>query len=237
MSDRLPGTAHPYRVLGFEISRELNLIALLAFALSIVSLGIQLAQALRGPELEVLPNSRVTFALYGDRGPATPAEDLDLLVNTGLTFINSGGSEQDDVIDSAYLDLTLGSAEQPRRLQYLWLHFEQLVAADDGSWRATESVSAHQLLVPGQNVVARQVSFAGFGHPPLGVGDARTGPLPWDAFRAVVEDHPAIRVHITALPLRSAKPISAECEVEMDDVDLARLAEGRWVTLFCDGGP
>ncbi|MEL6914869.1 MAG: hypothetical protein AAFP13_10235 [Pseudomonadota bacterium] len=210
-----------------RLSRELNVFAVIAFILSLFSLGWQSIAALRGAQLSVETTARVTMVKYL---PQPDHEDAFAL-NAGLTFVNSGAPTYRVAIQNILADVVFPSNGDWWRREYVWLNFEEFFLLPDGIAAAQNTSSAHPIVVPGRDQQFQQVGFYGFPTRPETCGNPRA--LRWSALREGLQETNMLAVRFRVRSADGGETATPICVLR--DIDLERLDSIRALTAYCNG--
>jgi hypothetical protein len=219
-------------VFGLKISREVNVLALIAFILSTSSLALQGWQYWRGAQVTMTVGERVN--LVRRTNPARPEVPF-LVVNARLNYLNSGAVGRDALIGDERLQVRLGDDS----FEYRWLHFELIVPDRQGLPEAKVLDGAHTFIAPGAGAASHQTTFVAFPGAPVRDGGDRppfAEAIPWGTFMLRLElglDAP-LRLRFSAVGLDGSHFVH-ECAVLMTDEVALSLRENGWATALCLG--
>lgn len=219
-----------FRFFGLTLNFEVNVLALVAFLLSIGSLGLQAIQILRGPTVTLSPGERVNLVRYSHPGNAdTPI----LLVNARLDYVNTGAVGRDAIVSSERLWIEFGDLGT---YEYRWLHFELFVSDDAGEPKNITLDGAHSFLVPGAGAATHQTTFVPFANGPVLI---RNGEKPkathvfWDDFLERIEKKQPVVLRFYALDRRGGDSYQAACTLLITPSVVSALRKVHWTSVLC----
>ncbi len=215
------------RIFGFSLSREINVIALIALFLSLSSLGWQAWTLYRGPQVELRIGDRLN--LLFESNPTRPGV-LFLKVNARLSYVNRGAVGRDAIVTNEILHIFFGE-RQP--YEYRWLHFENLLPdPEDRTAVASDATPAHDFIVPGAGVASHQTTFAAFPGAPLDDEDARAVVLAWPAFLRLVLEDASVDFVFTGIEIGGTQH-SRRCRITVTEEVVEILDTLGWMTVHC----
>jgi hypothetical protein len=215
------------RLFGFLLSREINVIALIALFLSLSSLGWQAWTLYRGPQVELRIGDRVN--LLFESNPARPGV-LFLKVNARLSYINRGAVGRDAIVTNEILHIFFG---ERKPYEYRWLHFENLLPdPKDRTAVASDATPAHDFIVPGAGVASHQTTFAAFPEAPLEDKEARAVVLAWPAFLRLVQEDASVEFVFTGIEI-GGRQHSRRCRLTVTEEMVEVLDALAWITAHC----
>jgi hypothetical protein len=101
-------TPSTWRVLGLQINRQTEFIALAAFMLSIGGVLWQVVNIARGAVVRLFPSDQIVFVSADTLDRNYPGQpDLLLLVAT-LSYVNEGNAQQNAIVRREYIHFTIG---------------------------------------------------------------------------------------------------------------------------------
>ena len=214
---------------GLKISREVNVLALIAFILSTSSLALQGWQYWRGAQVTMTVGERVNLVRHIN--PARKEVPF-LMVNARLNYLNSGAVGRDALIGDERLHVLLGDEV----FEYRWLHFELILPDQQGLPEADVQDGAHTFISPGAGAASHQTTFVAFPGSPVRHGDRPTfaEAIPWSTLLLKLELGAPLRLRFSAVGLDGSLFVH-ECAVLMTEEVKLSLRDNHWATALCLG--
>ena len=212
------------RLFGLSISREINVIALIALVLSLSSLGWQAWTLYRGPQVELRIGDRVN--LLFESNPARPGV-LFLKVNARLSYVNRGAVGRDAIVTNEIRTSRSASSSPTSSAGSI---SRTCCHATVRRWRANADFGA--LTVPGASVASHQTTFAAFPEAPLHDKDARTIVLAWPAFLRLVQEDASMRFVFKGIEIDGTQH-SRRCRFTVSEEMVEVLDALAWITAHC----
>lgn len=215
------------RLFGLRLVFEANILALLAFLLSISSLTLQGVQMLRGAQIDFSIGERVNLVHVE---PKVEDHAAILVVNARLDYVNSGAIGQGAIISRERLEIQFGE-ETP--YEYRWLHFELFVPDKTGKAKSVTEDAAHSFIVPGAGAESHQTTFVGFRDATVTTRGNKAAAVTWADFLMLLETEHPVTLRFIAMD-RLGRTYEAECIVAANATLLDTLRENKWGTALCE---
>jgi len=226
----MPNAKPTLRLFGLSLDLKVNVLALIAFLLSIGSLALQGVQILRGAKVVMSTGERVNFVRRTH--PAQP-ETPYLLVNARLDYVNTGAVGRDAIVSSERLVIQFGDLVP---YEYRWLHFELFVPDESGGPKPVTEDGAHSFPVPGGGAETHQTSFVAFRDADVRTAGAKAAAVIWVDFLRLVETERPMTLRFFAVDRRGNEYETA-CTVDLTDPMLEALRQNHWATAICEANP
>jgi len=219
--------ARAIRFFGLSLSREVNILALIAFVLSSSSLAIQGWQYYRGARVTMTVGERVNLVRVTH--PALHNVPF-LVVNARLNYLNTGALGRDAIIESERLHIGF---DDRKPFEYRWLHFELLVPDAGGGWSAMVKDGAHSFVAPGAGTASHQTTFVAFPEAPARPAeDAVSAAVTWNSFMLMLETTKALTLRFISRDIHGDE-YTYECAVMLTEGVRRALDRDGWATALC----
>jgi hypothetical protein len=216
-----------YKIFGLYLDYNINVLALIAFLLSVGSLATQAVQIIRGAQVRMYLGERINLVRY--KHPAQPEKPF-LVVNARIDYVNEGAVGRDAIISNEYVTIHFGDSIP---YEYRWLHFENIIPDKSGAPEFEIKDPAHSELIPGAGSVTHQTSFIGFRDADTFTQGAKAAAVLWVDFLSFVRKDEPMILKFFALD-RQGKKYNATCKVRFTNPVLDALEKNHWATALCE---
>jgi hypothetical protein len=219
-----------WRLLGLQIDRKTEFIALAAFVLSIGGVLWQLINFARGAVVRLFPSDQITLASADKLERNYPGQpDLLMLIAT-LSYVNEGDTGRNAVIRREYIRFSLAG----RAIEQRWYEFGSSDIQNGKPTFKRESESrpfpvnagsavSHETLFTAWEIDCDQVTSG---------CDPRKNFVTWDDFIKAIKSKNEI-VFSTASDVYSKGSVEATCVVRLRDWEIKALEDERWLAAAC----
>ena len=224
----MPENKSTITLFGLSLDLKVNVLALIALALSIGGLVLQAAQIIRGSHIIMSNGERVNFVRQVN--PAQPQAPF-LVVNARLDYVNKGAVGRDAIVSREYLTIQFGDRVPP--YEYRWLHFELFIPDESGRPKPKSIDGGHSFLVQGGGSETHQTTFVPFRDAKVRTPGAKSAAIIWNDFLTLIKMERPIILKFFAKD-RLGRSYDTECKVFLTDVMFEALQKNDWTTAICE---
>lgn len=219
-----------WRFFGLRVGRKTEVIALVAFVLSVSGVLWQVFNFARGPVVQLFPPDLVVFTSSNKLGRNYTDQENFLLVIATMAYTNEGDVGHNATIRREYAEISFGN----RTVQHRWYEFGSSDIKDK-QLDFTRDSEARPFPLNAGSATSHETLFTAWA---VSCEDADTKCNPrsnfanWDEFMRAVKSNGKVLITIRALTAAS-KIATASCEVKLRAWETDLLEREQWVTVPC----
>jgi hypothetical protein len=236
--DRKPATAslsetereQLWHILGLQIARKTEIIALAAFVLSVSSILYQIFNYARGAMVVLFPSDQIVITATDKLGRNYLGQENLLALIATMAYVNNGDTGHNAIIRREYIEFSLGD----RRIQHQWYEFGSS-DVKDGKLTFNRDSEARPSSVAAGSAVSHETLFAAWeivcdsrepGCNPVG------NFVKWGDFLNTIATTKLLSV-TTRAEIYPSKQLTASCMIHLRDWELKILQDEQWLSAAC----
>jgi len=142
-----------FKFLGLEVERKTDVLAATAFLLSVIGIGYQVLNFMRGPDVVVFPSTQLLIMPF-TYSTANTNEYVRFAAD--FAYVNKGEAGYNAIIKSEKIRFTLGTNVYEQQ----WQSFESFTSTNNGSLVSISSSIVQFQTVNGGGCVSHETLFA-----------------------------------------------------------------------------
>jgi hypothetical protein len=227
---RIPNKELTWNLFGLQVGRKTEIIALIAFVLSVSSVLWQVFIYTRGAVVRLFPTEQIVITAtdvlgrsYADRG------SLLSLIAT-MAYVNDGETGQNAIVRREYISMSLGQ----RNIEHRWYEFGSS-DIENGTLKFKRDSEARPFPAVAASATSHETLFAPWETDcTLAVQpcDSAKNFVKWDDFLAAIKINPNINF-TTSAEIYPSKKLTSACAVRLRDWEIATLEKDKWLTATC----
>jgi hypothetical protein len=227
---RIPNKELTWNLLGLQVGRKTEIIALVAFVLSVSGVLWQVYIYTRGAVVRLFPTEQIAITATDVLSRSyTDRESLLALIAT-MAYVNDGETGQNAIVRREYISMLLGQ----RNIEHRWYEFGSS-DIENGTLKFKRDSEARPFPAVAASATSHETLFAPWEIDCTLVTqpcDTAKNFVKWDDFLAAVKINPNINFTISA-EIYPSKMLAATCAVRLRDWEIAALEKDKWLTATC----
>lgn len=219
-----------WRILGLEIGRKTEILALAAFLMSATGAIWQIQNYLSGPVVHLFPSDQVVITNAQKLGRGYTSEAPLVRFIAALPYVNQGASGYNAVIRRERIQVTLAN----RVFEHRWYAF---VTSDvkDGALDVKTDSEARPFALSAGSSASHETLFAPW-EVECGSGQQQCDPsqnfLTWDVFLTNVSAVKRMEI-ITLADVYPRSVVTSRCVIVLRDWEIDVLRKEQWLSAAC----
>jgi hypothetical protein len=234
-----PGPEPLWYIFGLQIGRKTEIIALIAFVLSVSGLLLQILSNWRGAVVNLFPTDQLVITSTDKLGRNYAGKENMLAVMATMSYVNSGNVGHNAIIRRESITLSLAD----REVEHRWYEFGSS-DVKNGVLVFDRKSEAHPIPVNAASAESHETLFTAWeidcenATAPCDIGKNF---MNWADFLGAIKAKKQISVTISANVYQSNRA-SASCVVRLRDWEIQALEAQQWLAPACteisaDGRP
>jgi hypothetical protein len=219
-----------WNVFGLRVGRKTEIIALVAFVLSVSGVCWQVFNYTRGAVVRLFPTDQIVFTASEALGRNYAGESNMLALIVSMSYVNDGETGHNAIIRREYVSISIGG----RDIEHRWYEFgssdvenSALKFKRDSEARpfpaTAASATSHETLFAPWEIDCSQAA------PPC---DPGKNFITWADFISAIKTDPRIAV-TTRADVYPSKKVAASCAVRLRDWEIGVLERDHWLSAAC----
>jgi hypothetical protein len=229
-SEQIPDRELLWNLLGLQVGRKTEIIALVAFVLSVSGVIWQVFNYTRGAVVRLFPTEQIVLTATEALGRNYTGQDSMLALIATMAYVNDGEVGQNAVVRREYISMSLGQ----RNIEHRWYEFGSS-DVENGALKFKRDSEARPFPAPAASATSHETLFAPWeidctlAAQPC---DAAKNFVKWTDFLSTIKINPRITFR-TSAEIYPSKKINAACVVQLRDWEIATLEKDKWLTVAC----
>ncbi|MCK1369393.1 hypothetical protein [Bradyrhizobium sp. 62] len=219
-----------WSVFGLRIGRKTEIIALVAFMLSLGGVLWQLLNFARGAVIRLFPSDQIVLTTVDKLGKNYPGQDNNLALIANMAYSNEGDVGHNAIIRREYITLAMGD----RKIEHRWYEFGSS-GLKDGTLEFKRESEARPFPVSAGSAVSHETLFAAWEVecPDRDKScNSRGNFVKWDDFLAAVKADSRL-VIMTRATIYPSKNVTTSCEIRLRSWEIDLLQKEQWLSAAC----
>lgn len=206
------------KILGIEIERKTDILAFVAFLISISSLVTQTANLIKGPEVNLEPPTQILINSH-----KYPDDKSYIRISAKLTYLNTGSPGYDDNIKSEKVSFSI----QNREITLIGQEYIES-SVENKTLKIERKSDAVPVQIKSGTVVSHETYFAPW---PSNIDDAASNFQEFSDFLKQIKTKEELNIKITSTTF-GGKTITANCRLMTNDF-IKHLETKSWSAPIC----
>lgn len=219
-----------WNVLGLRVGRKTEIIALVAFMLSLGGVLWQVFNFTRGAVVQLFPSDQIVLTTVDKLGKNYRSQDNNLALIANMAYSNEGDVGHNAIVRREYITMTFGD----RTVEHRWYEFGSS-DLKDGALDFKRDSEARPFPVNAASAVSHETLFAAW-EVDCKAGDGTCSPrgnfVKWDDFLAAAKANPQLMITTKATVYPSTE-VTASCEIKLRQWELDVLQTEQWLSATC----
>jgi hypothetical protein len=220
-----------WNFLGLQIARRTEILALVAFVLSVSGVLWQVFNYTRGAVVELFPTDQIVITATDKLGRNYKGQDNLVALTATMAYVNGGDVGHNAIIRREYIAFSFGSREV---VEHRWYEFGSS-DVQDGNFSFKREGEARPFPVNAGSAASHETLFAAWEidceHEPKGCYPGKYF-IKWDDFLNAVRATNRISI-TTRAEVYPSKIVRASCEVRLRDWEVKILENEQWLSATC----
>lgn len=220
-----------WNFLGLQIARRTEVLALVAFLLSVSGVLWQVFNYTRGAVVELFPADQIVITATDKLGRNYKEQDNLVALIATMAYVNGGEVGHNAIIRREYITFSFGSGQF---VEHRWYEFGSS-DVQDGNFSYKREGEARPFPVNAGSAASHETLFAAWEidceHEPKGCNPGKYF-IKWDDFLKAVRATKRISI-TTRAEVYPSKIVRASCEVRLRDWELKILEDEQWLSATC----
>ncbi|MCG2671279.1 hypothetical protein ACFPFP_30545 [Bradyrhizobium sp. GCM10023182] len=217
-------------VLGLRVGRKTEIIALVAFMLSLGGVLWQVFNFARGAVVQLFPSDQIVLTTVEKLGKNYRSQDNNLALIATMAYSNEGDVGHNAIVRREYITMTFGD----RTVEHRWYEFGSS-DLKDGALEFKRDSEARPFPVNAASAVSHETLFAAW-EVDCGEGDKKCDPrgnfVQWDDFLAAAKANHKLVITTKAIVYPSTE-LTASCEIKLRQWEIDVLQTDQWLSATC----
>src|SRR6266404_2998770 len=216
--------------LGLQVARRTEIIALVAFVLSVSGVLWQVFSYTRGAVVQLFPSDQIVSTAANIIGRNYSGQDNLLALIANMSYVNDGDVGHNAIIRREFIALSFGS----RDVEHRWYEFGSS-DVQDGKFVFKRESEARPFPVNAGSAVSHETLFAAW-EIDCENGEKNCEPgknfVKWDDFLNAIRTNNRLLI-VTKANIFPTKIVTASCEVRLRDWEIKFLETEQWLAATC----
>lgn len=220
-----------WNVLGLRVARKTEIIALVAFMLSLGGVMWQVVNFARGAVVRLFPSDQVVLTAVNKLGRNYAGQDNNLALIASMAYSNEGDVGHNAIIRREFIEVEFGN----RTVEHRWYEFGSS-DLKDGALDFKRDSEARPFPVIAGAAVSHETLFAAWEidctAEEVKNCDGRANFVKWEDFLKAVKTDGKVKVTTKSI-VYPAKEITASCEIRLRPWEIGYLESDQWLSVSC----
>jgi hypothetical protein len=219
-----------WHLFGLQIGRKTEIIALVAFMLSVSGILWQVINYTRGAVVRLFPTEQMVITSANALGRNYPGQDNLLALIATMSYVNDGETGQNAIIRREYISMSLGQ----REIEHRWYQFGSTDEVN-GALKFERSSEARPFPAAAASATSHETLFTAWEIDCTQAAqpcDPARNFVKWNDFISAIKVNPRI-TFTTRAEIYPSKKVSASCVVQLRDYEVEILEGVQWLAATC----
>lgn len=227
------GTPDPepvWNFLGLQVGRKTEIIALIAFVLSVSGLLWQILSYTRGAVVSLFPTDQIVITSTDKLGRNYSGQDNLLAIIATMTYVNDGDVGHNAIIRRENVTFSLGD----RAIEHRWYEFGSSFLKE-GTLAFDRKSESHPVPVNAASAESHETLFTAWEidcEGAVGTCDVGKNFVKWADFLKAVKANNQISF-TTGAEIYPSSRVSASCVVHLREWEVDVLEKQQWLSAAC----
>lgn len=219
-----------WNLFGLQVGRKTEIIALIAFVLSVSGLLWQVLSYTRGAVVRLFPTDQIVITSADKLGRNYSGQGNLLAIIATMTYVNDGDVGHNAIIRREYINFSLGN----RNVEHRWYEFGSTDLKDD-TLAFDRKSEAHPIPVIAASAESHETLFTAWEvdcEQAAAACDPAKNFVKWPDFISAIKAASQITL-TTSADVYPSKRVSASCVLRLRPWEISILETKQWLSAVC----